>query len=258
MSNYDPNYQPARYGAGVGRAQAEIDQGLRSYMIAVYNYMAMGVALTGVVAWFTFQAAGGEAILRTPRGFTGLTPFGQMIFSFPALIVLFLATLGLVFLINMAINKMSATTALLLFAVFASLFGVMMSSLFIQFTGQSITRVFFITAATFGALSLYGYTTQRDLSAFGTFLFMGLIGLCIAMIVNIFLKSPAMQFIISCGGVLIFAGLTAYDTQRIKEVYDVNDDGSATGRKAVLGAMTLYLDFINLFTFLLQLIGDRR
>ena len=257
MSNYDPNYQPARFGAA-GVDRAAIDQGLRAYMIAVYNYMAMGVATTGVVAWFTFQAAGGDAIVRGPRGFTGLTAFGQMIFSFPSLIVLFLATIGLVFFINWRIDRISAGTALVLFTLFSALFGVMMSSVFVQFTGVSIARTFFITAATFGALSLYGYTTQRDLSAFGTFLFMGLIGLLIAIVVNWFLQSPMMAFVISCAGVLIFAGLTAYDTQRIKEVYDVNDDGTATGRKAVMGAMTLYLDFINLFTFLLQLIGDRR
>jgi FtsH-binding integral membrane protein len=257
MSNYDPNTQPVRYGAGTDRA-VEIDQGLRAYMLAVYNYMAVGVATTGVVAWFTFQAAGGDAIVRGPRGFTGLTAFGQMVFSFPSLIVLFLATLGLVFLINLRIDRMSAATALVLFTVFSALFGVMMASVFVQFTGVSIARTFFITAASFGALSIYGYTTRRDLSAFGTFLFMGLIGLLIAMVVNWFLKSPMMAFIISAAGVLIFAGLTAYDTQKIKEMYDVNDDGTVTGRKAVMGAMTLYLDFINLFTFLLQLIGDRR
>jgi len=256
MSNFDRNYQPARFGAGVDRAA--IDQGLRAYMIAVYNYMTMGVAVTGLVAWFTFQAAGGDAIRIQGGRILNATPFGQMIFSFPAVIVLFLATLGLVFLINMAINRLSAPAALALFVLFSALFGVMMSSVFVQFTGVSITRVFFITAASFAALSLYGYTTQRDLSAFGTFLFMGLIGLVIASVVNMFWQNGMMTFIISCVGVLIFAGLTAYDTQRIKEAYDVNDDGTVTGRKAVLGAMTLYLDFINLFTFLLQLIGDRR
>jgi len=257
MSDFDRNYAAAQRGVGADRAVA-IDQGLRAYMIAVYNYMAMGVAATGVVAWFTFQAAGGDAIVRGPRGFTGLTEFGQLIFSFPSLIVLFLATIGLVFFINWRIERLTVATALVLFTVFCALFGVMMASLFVQFTGVSIARVFFITAATFGALSLYGYTTKRDLSAFGTFLFMGLIGLLIAMVVNIFLQSPIMHFIISCVGVLVFAGLTAYDTQRIKEMYDVNDDGTVSGRKAVMGAMTLYLDFINLFTFLLQLIGDRR
>jgi FtsH-binding integral membrane protein len=258
MSNYDPNYQPARYGAGVDRTAAEIDQGLRAYMIAVYNYMAVGVALTGVAAWIAFSMAGGDAIRITPRGITGLTEFGRVLYSMPVMIGMLIATVGFAFLIGFIIDRISPAMALLSFALFAVLLGVSLSTVFIQFTGASITRVFFISAASFGALSLYGYTTQRDLSAFGKFLFMGLIGLLIAIVVNIFLRAPMLQFIISCAGVLIFAGLTAYDTQRIKEMYDVNDDGTATARKAIMGALTLYLDFINLFIFLLQLIGDRR
>jgi FtsH-binding integral membrane protein len=257
MSDFDRNYAAAQRGVGADRAVA-IDQGLRAYMISVYNYMAMGVGFTGVVAWFTFQAAGGDAVVIRGGRILNATPFGELIFSFPAVIVLFLATLGLVFLINARIDRMQAGTALVLFMVFAGLFGLMMSSVFVQFTGVSITRVFFISAASFGALSLYGYTTKRNLSAFGSFLFMGLIGLLLAIVVNWFLKSPILHFVISAVGVLIFAGLTAWDTQRIKEMYDVNDDGTVSGRKAVMGALSLYLDFINLFMFLLQFLGDRR
>jgi FtsH-binding integral membrane protein len=257
MSNFDPNYQPVRYGAGVDRA-AEIDQGLRAYMIAVYNYMAIGVALTGVAAWLAFQLAGGDAVRVTPRGIVGLTDFGRMLFSTPGMIVMLVGTFGLVMFISFRIDKLQPSTALALFLTYATLLGVMLSSIFIQYTGTSITRVFFISAASFGALSLYGYTTKRDLSPIGAFLVMGLIGLFIAMLVNIFLQSSQMAWIISVVGVLIFAGLTAWDTQKIKEMYDVNDDGTVTARKAIMGALTLYLDFINLFLFLLRLIGDRR
>jgi FtsH-binding integral membrane protein len=255
MSNFDPNYAVQR-GVGAERA-AEIDQGLRAYMIAVYNYMAIGVALTGVAAWLAFTMAGGDAI--DPRNIVATaTPFGQMLYSTVGLIVMFVATFGLVMLISFMIERMSPATALGLFMLYAALLGVMLSTIFIQYTGTSITRVFFISAASFGALSLYGYTTKRDLSPIGAFLIMGLIGLIFAMIVNMFLQSSAMGFIISIVGVLIFAGLTAWDTQKIKEMYDVNDDGTVTARKAIMGALTLYLDFINLFLFLLRLIGDRR
>ncbi len=252
MSNFDPNYTAVRRGVGADRAIA-IDEGLRAYMIRVYNYMAVGVALTGVVAWLTFNAAVTESAGRLV-----LTPFGQMIFSGPAVLVLFLATLGLVFLISWRINTLQPSTAFTLFLVYAGLLGLMLSSVFLAYTGASITRVFFISAASFGALSLYGYTTQRDLSPIGSFLFMGLIGLIIAMLVNMFLKSTGLEFVISAAGVLIFAGLTAWDTQRIKEMYDPQEDGTVVGRKAVMGALTLYLDFINLFLFLLRFLGDRR
>ena len=252
MSDFDRNYAAATRGVSADRAVA-IDAGLRAYMIRVYNYMAMGVALTGVVAWATFNAAVTET-----AGRLALTPFGQAIYSGPATIVLFLGTLGLVILISWRIDKLQPTTALALFMVYAGALGLMLSSIFLTYTGTSIARVFFISAASFGALSLYGYTTQRSLSAMGSFLMMGLFGLMIAMLVNLFLKSGGLDFIISAGGVLIFAGLTAWDTQRIKEMYDVNDDGTISGRKAVMGALSLYLDFINLFLFLLRLVGDRR
>ncbi len=253
MSDFDRNYAAATRGVGADRAV--IDAGLRAYMIRIYNYMAMGVALTGVVAWITFQAA---VVTNAAGTITGLTPFGQMIFSGPAVLVLFLGTLGLVVLISWRIDRLQPATALTLFMVYAGVLGLMLSSIFLAYTGASITRVFFISAASFGALSLYGYTTQRDLSPMGAFLIMGLIGLLIAMLVNIFLKSSGLDFVISAVGVLIFAGLTAWDTQKIKEMYDPMEDGTVVGRKAVMGALTLYLDFINLFLFLLRLFGDRR
>jgi len=256
MSNFDPNY--AVRGVSADRTAAEIDQGLRSYMIAVYNYMAMGVALTGVAAWLAYTMAGGDAIVIRGNQIANLTPFGQMIYSTVGLIVMFVGTFGLVMLISFMINRLSPAMALGLFMLYAALLGVFLSTIFIQYTGTSITRVFFISAASFGALSLYGYTTKRDLSPIGAFLVMGLIGLIIAMVVNMFWQNGMMAFIISVVGVLIFAGLTAWDTQKIKEMYDVNDDGTITARKAIMGALTLYLDFINLFLFLLRLLGDRR
>jgi uncharacterized protein len=253
MSDFDRNIA-ARRGIGAGQAAA-IDAGLRAYMIRIYNYMAAGVALTGVVSYLTFNAA---AVTNEAGQITGLTPFGQMIFGGPLMIVLFLGTLGMVFFLSFRINKLQVGTALALFMVYAGLLGLMLSSVFMTYTGASITRTFFISAASFGALSLYGYTTQRDLSPIGSFLIMGLFGLILAMIVNIFLKSTGLDFAISAIGVLIFAGLTAWDTQKIKEMYSVNDDGTVAGRKAVMGALTLYLDFINLFLFLLRFMGDRR
>ena len=251
MSDFDRNL--AARGFGTARATV-IDEGLRAYMIRVYNYMAAGVALTGVVAWLTYNAA---VVTNAAGQITELTPFGSAIFGGPVTLILLLGTLGIVFFISFRINQLQASTALVLFMVYAGLFGLMLSSVFLAYTGASITRTFFVTAASFGALSLYGYTTQRDLSPVGSFLVMGLFGLILAMIVNIFLKSTGLEFAISVIGVLIFAGLTAWDTQRIKEMYDVSDDGTIAGRKAVMGALTLYLDFINLFLFLLRFMGDR-
>jgi FtsH-binding integral membrane protein len=262
MSDFDRNV--AARGSYADRAAA-VDAGLRAHMIRVYNYMAAAVALTGVVAWFTYNAA------VTATG--TLTDFGQALYSGPAMIVLMLGTLGLVFFLSFRIDRLQYTTALTIFMVYAALLGVTLSSIFMVYaallgvtlssifmvyTGASITRVFFISAASFGALSLWGYTTQRDLTGMGSFLIMGLFGLIIAMVVNIFLKSSGLDFIISAAGVLIFAGLTAWDTQKIKEMYNVSDDGTVSGRKAVMGALSLYLDFINLFIMLLRLVGDRR
>jgi FtsH-binding integral membrane protein len=255
MSDYDRNYA---LRGGVGTDRVAIDEGLRAYMIRVYNYMAMGVALTGVVAWLAFQAAGGDAIARTPRGLTGVTQFGQFILSFPGQIGLFVALLGLVWFTSARIDRLQAGTALTLFMVFSALFGLLLSSIFVVYTGVSITRTFFISATAFGVLSLYGYMTKRDLSPIGSFLIMGVWGIFLAGIVNIFLGSSMLQFVIAAVGVVCFAGLTAYDTQKIKEMYDVSDDGTIAGRKAVMGALSLYLDFINLFQFLLYFLGDRR
>ena len=251
MADLDRRYSQ---GTTVGRAETGvIDQGLRSYMLRVYNYMASGVAITGVVAYLTYMFA----VVDSGTGLQ-LTPFGNLIFASAFKWVVIFAPLGMVFFLSARINSMSLSAAQISFWVFAALMGLSLGSIFLVYAHASIARVFFITAASFGALSLYGYTTQRDLSAWGSFLFMGLIGIIIAMLVNLFLASSALQFAISVIGVLIFAGLTAYDTQQIKEMYYAGDDGTVAGRKAVMGALRLYLDFINLFMMLLQLFGDRR
>jgi FtsH-binding integral membrane protein len=256
MSNFDRNYAPFS-GVATDRAVA-YDMGLRAHMIRVYNYMAGGVALTGAVAWLVFNAAGGDAIHRAAGHYIGLTPFGQALFNSPLMWVAALAPLALVFFISFRIENLQASTARTLFFVYAGLLGLSLSVVFLAYTSTSITQVFFITAAAFGALSLYGYTTQRSLDAIGSFCMMGLFGIIIASLVNIFLASSGLQWIISIVGVGIFAGLTAWDTQTIKEMYDVNDDGTVAGRKAVMGALNLYLDFVNIFWFLIQLMGDRR
>lgn len=226
-----------------------IDQGLRSYMLKVYNLMALGLAITGVAAYLGFNFAVQD---------NQLTQFGVLLFQSPLRWVVILAPLAAVFFLSFRINLMSVAAAQTTFWVYAALVGLSLSSIFLVYTQSSITQTFFVTAASFGALSLYGYTTKRDLSAMGSFLIMGLFGLIIASIVNIFLGSSALQFAISVIGVLIFAGLTAYDTQRIKELYYEADGAEVMGRKAIMGALTLYLDFINLFMFLLQFMGNRK
>jgi len=248
MSDFDRNIAATR-GVGVGRDLA-IDAGLRAHMIRVYNYMAGGVALTGLVAYASY------ALSVTPEG--TLTPFGQALFGGPLFFVALFAPLILVFFISFRISSLSVGAAQALFFAYAGLLGLSLGSIFLVYTATSITRVFFISAASFGALSLWGYTTQRDLSGFGSFLIMGLFGLIIASVVNIFLKSSGLDWALSVMGVGIFAGLTAWDTQKIKELYDPMDDGTVVGRKAVMGALALYLDFINLFLSLLRLMGDRR
>lgn len=241
------NYQnrAAQTGAQSG---AMIDEGLRAYMLKVYNLMALGLAITGIAAFATWQMAVADG---------QLTPFGQLLFASPLRWVVMLSPLAVVFFLSFRINKMSVSAAQATFWGYAALMGLSLSSIFLVFTGQSIVQTFFVTAASFGALSLYGYTTKRSLSAMGSFLIMGLFGLIIASIVNIFLASSALGFAICAIGVLIFAGLTAYDTQKIKEMYYDADDATVMGRKAIMGALTLYLDFINLFTFLLQFMGNR-
>ena len=235
-------------------SEAIIDQGLRAYMLKVYNYMASGVALTGAIALLLFKMA----VVSGPNGeILGLTSLGNSIYNSGLAWVIMLAPLGVVFYMSFGIAKMSASKAQTVLD-FAALMGASLSSIFLAYTGTSITRVFFITAGTFGAMSIYGYTTKRDLTKLGSFLFMGLIGIIIASIVNIFLKSSMMYFVISIIGVLVFVGLTAYDTQKIKNMYLASDSGELIGKKAVMGALTLYLDFINLFIMLLRLFGQRR
>ena len=251
MADLDRNY--AQH-VGVGRAEVGvIDQGLRDYMLRVYNYMAVGVGLTGLVAYLTFAMA----VTQTDAGLQ-LTSFGAFLYASAFKWVVILSPLAMVFFISARIGSMSLSAAQMAFWVFAGLMGLSLGSVFLVYAHESIARVFFITAASFGALSLYGYTTQKDLSGWGSFLFMGLIGVIIAMLVNLFIASSALQFAISVIGVLVFAGLTAYDTQQIKEMYYAGDDGTVAGRKAVMGALRLYLDFINLFMLLLSLFGDRR
>ena len=235
--------------------QAAIDLGLRAYMLKVYNYMTTALLLTGIVAYFFGKAS----IITNEYGqIISLTAIGNMLFNSPLQWIVMLAPLGLVFYFSFRINKMSLSGAQLTFWIFATLMGLSLASIFIVYTGASIARVFFICSATFAAMSLYGYTTKRDLTAMGGFLIMGLFGIIIASIVNIFMQSPAMYFAISIIGVLIFVGLTAYDTQKIKNMYYASDTESQSGKKAIMGALTLYLDFINLFIMLLRLFGQRR
>jgi FtsH-binding integral membrane protein len=229
---------PPRYGPVTA---PEIDAGLRQYMVRVYNYMAGGLGISGLVAYLAVS--------------TGLY---QQIAGTPLIWIVMLAPLGMVLLLSLSINRISVGAAFLAFWTFAALMGLSLAGIFLVFTGASIARVFFISAATFAAMSLYGYTTGRDLSRFGAFLFMGLIGIIIAGLVNIFVGSSALQFAISVIGVIVFTGLTAYDTQRIKQVYLASDPADMTTKKAIIGALTLYLDFINLFIMLLQLTGQRR
>jgi uncharacterized protein len=223
-------------------APADLDIGLRNYMLRIYNYMASGLALTGIVA-----LAFAQYLYANP-----------MIIRSPVMYLIMLAPLGLVMWLSFGISRMQASTAQMLFWLYAGVMGLSMASIFLVFTGASIARVFFITAGTFAAMSLYGYTTRRDLSRFGSFLFMGLIGIVIAMLVNMFLRSPGLYFAISVIGVVVFTGLTAWDTQQIKEMYYEGDYGEVASKKAVMGALRLYLDFINLFMMLLQLMGARR
>ena len=252
MADFD-NRTYSRSQTGTTTGLEAIDEGLRAYMLKVYNYMAAGVAITGIAAYALFSLA----VVQNDAGqVIGLTAIGSAIYTSPLKWVLMLAPLGMVFLLSARVHKMSVSGAQMAFWAFAALMGLSLSSIFLAYSGASITRVFFITAAAFGALSLYGYTTKKDISGWGSFLFMGLIGIIIAALVNLFLASSALQFAISVIGVLVFSGLTAYDTQRIKEMYYVGDDGTVMSRKAISGALSLYLDFINLFLMLLSLFGN--
>ncbi|TCT41762.1 Bax inhibitor-1/YccA family protein [Martelella mediterranea] len=246
------NYQTrAQTGA---HASAEIDQGLRAYMLKIYNLMALGLVITGIAAYGIFMMSVSQT---GADGQVALTQFGQVMYASPLKWVVMFAPLIAFFFLAFRVNKMSVAGAQMAFWVYAALTGISLSTIFLVYTGQSIVQTFFITAASFGALSLYGYTTKRDLSAMGSFMIVGLFGILIAMVVNIFLQSSALSFAVSVLGVLIFAGLTAWDTQKLKEMYYDGDSDVVAGRKAVMGALTLYLDFINMFLFLLRLLGNR-
>ena len=256
MAQFDNQFRVAG-----SRADGAVDQGLRSYMLMVYNYMAGGIALTGIVAFaMMVMLTTNDPSLAAAKLRNGmmLTEMGQMVYGSPLRWVIMLAPLGFVFYLSMRVNQMSAASAQLAFWLFAGVMGASMSSIFLIYTGQSIVQVFFVTAAAFAGLSLYGYTTKKDLTGWGSFLIMGLIGIIIAAVVNIFLQSSALQFAISALGVLIFAGLTAYDTQKIKDgYYEVAGHAELAQKAAIMGALSLYLDFINMFQALLYLFGDR-
>ncbi|MCF8475115.1 MAG: Bax inhibitor-1/YccA family protein [Emcibacter sp.] len=245
-----------RYGTSShASTAAAVDEGLRAYMLTVYNYMASALTLTGLMAYVTANVPALYSLLYNfetlPDGTVYLS--GQTMLGF---IVIF-APLALVLFLSFGINKMQASTAQMVFWLYAGLVGMSLSSILFVYTGTSIAKTFFVTAAAFGSLSLYGYTTKRSLSGMGSFLMMGLFGLIIASIVNIFMQSSMMDFIISMAGVLIFAGLTAYDTQKIKLMYMHSDGSETASKKAIMGALSLYLDFINMFLFLLRFMGNR-
>ncbi|WP_428031844.1 Bax inhibitor-1/YccA family protein [Ancylobacter sp.] len=257
MSDFNRNVSVPRFGATAARTQADIDQGLRAYMLRVYNYMTLGLAITGAAALGIYMLAVSSTPTEYQLAGIYLTETGAALFSSPLRWVVMFAPLAAVMFLSFRVDRLSVGVAQTIFWVYAALVGVSLASIFLVYTHESIVRVFFITAAAFGGLSLYGYTTSRSLSGLGSFLIMGLIGILVAMVVNIFLGSSMLQFIISVAGVLVFAGLTAYDTQRIKEMYFAGDDDVVAGRKAIMGALTLYLDFINMFLMLLQLFGNR-
>ena len=257
------DYRNAAFGSStMSRAEAAvIDAGLRAYMLRIYNYMVLGLAITGFAALGIYLISvtddPASAAARLQNGIM-LTAFGKAFFLSPLRWLVFLAPLGVVFFLTARINQISASGAQIAFWIYAGLVGLSLSAIFLVYTHTSIVRVFFITAASFGALSLYGYTTKRDLSGMAAFLVMGVFGIVIAMLVNLFLASSFLQFAISVIGVFVFAGLTAWDTQRLKSEYIYAAmDGHTMEKTAVLGALSLYLDFINMFTFLLQLLGNR-
>ncbi len=241
MANWnDPRATAAGFPTSAAEMDAAVDAGLRSYMLSVYNYMASGVLLTGIVALLAYQS-----------GFT------QSMIGSPLMWVVMLAPLAFVMVLSFGINKLSTGAAQALFWVYAAVMGLSMSTIFLAFSGTSIAQTFFATAAAFLGLSLYGYTTKKDLSGFGTFLIMGVVGIIVAMLINLFVQSTALGLAISVIGVLLFAGLTAYDTQKIKSMYFYVQGTDFVGKSVIMGALTLYLDFVNMFTFLLNLLGNR-
>jgi FtsH-binding integral membrane protein len=271
MSDVQHNVAEPRFGQ---RTETAVDAGLRAYMLSIYNYMVLGLAITGFAALCVYllsvtgDAASAAKILRNgaeiPARIAGgyLTPLGVVLFASPLKWVVMLSPLAVLVALSFGIERLSPMAGRLLFIVFAALMGLSLSTVFLVFTHNSVVRVFFITAAAFGTLSLWGYTTKRNLSGFGSFLIMGLFGVIIASLVNILLGSQTVQFVISVIGVLVFSGLTAWDTQRLKDEYiEAEPAGGMTGvmaeHSAILGALSLYLNFINLFTLLLQLLGQR-
>ena len=240
QNQYDPRTTGVNPAVSVGVPRAARDAGLRSYMLSVYNYMASGVLLTGIVALLFANSGLAEQVLSTPLRW-----------------VIMFAPLAFVMVMSFGINRISTPTLQLLFWAFATVMGLSMSSIFLVFTGVSIAQTFFAVSVGFLGLSLYGYTTKKDLSGFGTFLIMGVIGLLVAMVINLFLQSPAMMYAISAIGVLLFAGLTAYDTQKIKSMYAYVAGTDMMGKVVIMGALNLYLDFVNMFTFLLNFMGNR-
>ncbi len=249
MAEFDRPTVAARADAGLA-----IDEGLRAYMLKVYNYMGFGLVLTGLIAYFTYTLSFVEEAGRI----VGVTALGNVLYGSPLQWVVMLAPLAFVLVLSFGINKLSVPVTQILFWAFAAVMGLSLASIFAVYTGGSIAKVFFIAAAMFGGMSLYGYTTKRDLTSIGSFLIMGLFGLIIASIVNLIWPSGALGFAISLIGVVIFLGLTAWDTQKIKESYDVGFGADVLAKGAVMGALSLYLDFLNLFLMLLRLFGQQR
>ncbi len=272
MSDMNRNLAAAQYGRPLTGAEAAVvDEGLRAYMLRIYNSMVLGLAITGFAALGVYLLSvtndpaaaakvvrGGVEVAARISSALYLTPLGYALFASPLKWLVFLAPLALVFFLSFRIDSMRPQTALVTFWIYAALVGLSLGSIFMVYTHTSVTRVFFITAASFGSLSLWGYTTQRDLTGFGSFLIMGLFGIIIASLVNVFLGSSTLQWMISIIGVLVFAGLTAWDTQRLKNEYVAGAmQGEVLERAAIMGALSLYLDFLNLFVLLLQLLGQR-
>jgi uncharacterized protein len=262
MSDFNRNAATAHFGRPLTRAEtAVVDEGLRAYMLRIYNYMVLGLAITGFAALgvYMLSVTNDPALAVVKIRSIMLTNVGYALFVSPLKWAVILAPLALVFFLSFRIQNMRPATAQITFWIYAALVGVSLGSIFLIYTHTSIVRVFFITAASFGALSLWGYTTQRDLTGMGSFLLMGLFGIIIASLVNVFVASTMLQWAISVIGVLVFAGLTAYDTQRLKAEYMYGAmDGDVMERSAIMGALSLYLDFLNLFTMLLSLLGGRQ
>ena len=274
MSDLQRNMATSPFGQTIGRTDTvAVDQGLRAYMLHIYNYMVLGLAITGLAALGIYMLSVTDDVntamkvlrngaqIPVPMGKTMfLTPIGYYTFVSPLKWAIMLSPFALVLVLSFGIERMRPAMAQLMFWIYAALVGVSLGSIFMVFTHTSIVRVFFITAASFGALSLYGYTTKRDMTGMGSFLIMGLFGIIIASVVNIFLASSMLQFVVSVVGVLVFAGLTAWDTQRLKNDYIygyASQGGDVAERAAISGALSLYLNFINLFTLLLSLLGQR-